>query len=145
TRKSSDLCPPSYRTFCPNRQAEMPTLRRGWSEARGRGAAISCNVVLHADFASGVLGAHVSDLAEDGPHGPPRAIVAAENPEDAAVGVRIPAVQGVLVVQLDHDLERLLGRRRPFEDLLSPDHSEIVVDAALADQLSLGGVPERIV
>jgi len=34
---------------------------------------------------------------------------------------------------------------RPLEDLLPPEHAQVVVDAALAHQLHLGGVPQRIV
>src|SRR5262245_15420020 len=40
----------------------------------------------------GAVRAHVADLAEDGPLGAPGAIIAAEDPEDARVGVGVPAV-----------------------------------------------------
>src|SRR6185295_20040709 len=50
------------------------------------------------------VGAHVADRPENRADGSPGPIVAAKTPEDAAVGVGVPPVQGVLVVQLDQDL-----------------------------------------
>ena len=74
----------------------------------------------------------------------PGAVVAAEAPEDAAVGVGVPAVQGVAVVEVDQDRQRVRGRGGPLEDLLAPQHPQVVVDAPLRRELRLGGVPQLV-
>ena len=80
-----------------------------------------------------------------GRSGRPGAVVAAEYPEDAAVGVGIAAVEGVFVVEMNHDASGFLRRFGPFEDFFAPEHAEVVVDAAFAEELGLRGVPEGIV
>ena len=57
----------------------------------------------------------------------------------------IAAVERVAVVELDHHVERLARRRGPLEDLLAPQHAQVVVDAALAHELALRGVPQLVV
>ncbi len=81
-------------------------------ERRRRVPRPAVEVTLELELPRGVVARHVADLAEDRPLGPPGAIVAAEAPEDPAVGVGVAAVERVLVVELDQDLERRPRRRR---------------------------------
>ena len=83
---------------------------------------------------------HRADGPPDGPRGE-RPVELPEAPLDARVAVRIVAVERVLVVQLDHRRERLARRRAPFENLLAPQHAQVIVDAAFGGQLPLCGVP----
>ena len=65
-----------------------------------------------------------------------------ENPRHTGIGIGVPAVQSVFVVQLDHDPQGIVRRFGPMQDLFAPQHAQIVVDDALAHELALGGVPE---
>src|SRR5579871_5270131 len=73
----------------------------GGCEISVDGLGVLLDVVFHADFSGGILRTHVTHFPEDRSLGSPRPIVAAEAPEDSAVGVRIAAVQTILVVELD--------------------------------------------
>jgi hypothetical protein len=86
-----------------------------------------------------------ADPAQDRPPRRPRPVVAAEHPEDAGVRAGVAAVEGVAVVELDEHGQRLVGIARPPEDLLAPQHAQVVVHAALADELALRRVPQRVV
>ena len=59
-------------------------------------------VAFDAEFTSGVLAAHIADFSEDRTFRSPGAIIAAEAPEDAAVGIGIAAIDGVFVVEVNH-------------------------------------------
>ena len=102
-------------------------------------------VLLQRQFAGRVGGAHVADLAEDLALGPPGAIVTAQDPKDAGVGIGVATVDGVLVVERDHGFQRVLGRGGPLQNFLAPQHAQIVVHAAVFAQLILGGVPQPVV
>ena len=102
-----------------------------------RSAPILFDVTFDFQLAGRVLTGHVPNLAEDRPLRPPRAVVPAEAPEDAGVGVWVSPIEGEFVVELHHGVEGLARRGRPFEDLLAPEHSEIVVDGAFSAQLPL--------
>src|ERR1700690_3347274 len=106
---------------------------------------IFLNIISYLNFACRIFGAHIADRAEYGPFWPPGMVVAAEAPENPVIGVRIAAVKGVPIIQLDHDFERLLRRARPLQNLLPPEHAQVVVNAPLANQLALRRIPERIV
>lgn len=80
----------------------------------------SADVIFDVDLSPSVFAAHISDFTKDGPLGPPSPVVTAETPEDAAVAIRIATIQGVSVIQLDENLQRIAGMRRPLQDLLSP-------------------------
>jgi hypothetical protein len=71
--------------------------------------------------------------------------VAPEDPENPGVGVGVATIESVSVVELDHHLEGLSRFGSPLEDLLSPQHPQIVVDGALAQELCLGSIPQRVV
>src|SRR5688572_15403361 len=62
---------------------------------------------------------HVADLAKDFPL-LPTPVVLAENPGDVGVGVRVPAVKEVLVVEVERRRIGLAGRGAPLQDLLTP-------------------------
>ena len=96
------------------------------------------------EFAGGIGGAHVADGAEDGTFGP-GAIIPAKAPEDSGIGVGIAAVDGVAIVEFDHDFQGFLGRAGPFEDFFAPEHAHVIVHFTFAEELGLGGVPEGIV
>src|SRR5512135_2799943 len=102
-------------------------------------------IVFHADLPRGVLRAHVAYRAEDRTLGPPRAVVTTQAPSDSRYRVRVAPVQRVGVVEPEHGLHGRLGRLRPLQDLLAPEHPEVVVEAALPHELSLRGIPERVV
>ncbi len=82
--------------------------------------------------------------AGHGPLGLERPIEQAQAVEQAAVGVRVAAVEGVTVVEIDHELECALGRRRPFEKRLAPGHAQVVVQLAVDEKRALRRIPERI-
>src|SRR5690606_31382231 len=85
-------------------------------------SSVPLEVSAHVQLAGGVVAAHVTDFAEDRTLRPPRAVVAAEHPEDSRPGVRIAAIDGVLIVEVDQRLQVLLRRGRPFEDLFGSRH-----------------------
>ncbi len=89
--------------FSPEESAERPggplltlplgaeSFRKWWRRKRSvrvgvreRGGVLA-QIFLDTQFLAGVLGAHVAHRAEDRTLGPPRAIIAAEAPEDSAV------------------------------------------------------------
>ena len=103
---------------------ESPSLKvtahaRELTRAKAPGR-VALQVVLDADLPGGVLGGHVADRPEDRTLRDPRAVVAAQHPEDAAVGVRVAAVERVLVVQLDHHRQGLARRRRSTARIFLP-------------------------
>ena len=69
----------------------------------------------------GLLRTHVTNGAENRALGP-RSIMQAEAPEDVRVGVRIPAIERIFVVQINHGgRDRTLyldeqGRERKYQD-----------------------------
>src|SRR5919107_141084 len=87
---------------------------------------------------------HVADLAKDFPL-LPTPVVLAEDPGDVGVGVRVPAVQEILVVEVERRRIGLAGRGAPLQDLLSPVHPHVVVHVAGMDHLSHRRVPILVV
>jgi hypothetical protein len=71
--------------------------------------------------------------------------MASEAPEDSAVRIRGASVECIAIIQLNHDLERVLRFSRPLQDFLSPEHPEVVVNTALGDELALRCIPKEIV
>src|ERR1700721_3429702 len=62
--------------------------------------AVFSQVILHREFAGGVMRAHIADGAEDGALRTPRTVVAAEAPENAAVGIGVAAIERIFVVEM---------------------------------------------
>ena len=133
------------RRWLPWRRLKRARAARGAEERAGLRSRVARHVVLHADLPGRVVARHVAHLPEDLPLRTPGPVVAAQDPHDPAPGVRVAPVQAVLVVELHHDPVGLLGALGPVEDLLAPEHPQVVVDDALAAELVLGGVPERVV
>ena len=102
-------------------------------------------VTLDRHLAGRIIARHEANLSKDWSFGAPSAIVSPEHPEDPAVRVGIATIQGVLVVQFDHDLQGISGRLRPFQNLLTPQHPQVVVDLSRSDELHLGGIPQFVV
>ena len=63
------------------------------------------DVLLYPDFPSRIFATHIADLAKNWPLWAPSSVVATEHPKNAAIRIRVTAVQGVFVIQLDHDVE----------------------------------------
>jgi hypothetical protein len=114
---------------------------KGWS---GPSGAVLFQIFAKADLSRGIFGTHVSDFSEDGSLGSPGPIISTQDPKDAAIGVGVPAVQGVSVVELHHDLQGPLGGLGPFQDLLSPQHPEVIVQSSVSGQFPLGRIPEGV-
>jgi hypothetical protein len=74
----------------------------------GSGRTKSAKMLLDFQFSLRVCGAHVADSSEHRAFWSPGAVIAAEAPEDSAVGVGIAPVDSEAVVELDHDVERLV-------------------------------------
>jgi hypothetical protein len=102
-------------------------------------------MVFYREFVCSVFRAHVPDKAENGALGTPGMVITAKHPKDSAVGIGIAAVEAELVVELNHDGDSVPRRSGPFEELLSPEHAQVVVDSAFADELDLGGIPKGVV
>src|SRR5215203_5937926 len=83
---------------------------------------------------------HVADLAKNFPL-LPAPVVLAEDPGDVGVGVRIPAFQEILVVEVERRRIGLARRGAPLQDLLSPVHPHVVVHVASMYHLSHRRVP----
>src|SRR5688572_4228315 len=84
---------------------------------------VALEVALQAQLSSRAIARHITDGPEDGALGAPGAIVAAEDPGDAGVRIRITAVDRVAIVQPDQPLQRGFRRRAPLEHLLAPEHA----------------------
>ncbi|MFN9903058.1 MAG: hypothetical protein ACK55Z_30665, partial [bacterium] len=65
-------------------------------------------------------------------------------PHDAAHAVRVPAVERVLVVEVEHPRARLLVVLRPEQHRLAPQHARVVVDDPLRHEFVLRGVPQPV-
>ena len=102
---------------------------------------IPLDIVLYFHLSRRIFGTHVADLAEYGSLRSPGPVMPSQNPEDTAVRVGITAVEGVLIVKLDHDFKGMSRGWCPLEDLFAPEHPEIVVYSPLSQELYLGGVP----
>ena len=105
---------------------------------------VSLQIGFELQFSAGVLGAHVADLAENRSGGTPGPVIAAQYPENSGVSIGIAAIQGIGIVQANHGLQRLLGAGRPFQDLFSPKHPQIIVHPAFTNQLNLRGIPQGV-
>jgi len=64
-----------------------------------------------------------------------------ENNAVVAEGDPIATVERILVVEMDHDIQRLFRRSCPLEDFLPPQHPEIILKPSLSLQLPLCGIP----
>src|SRR5918993_4264828 len=118
---ATSVHPPRYVRMRESLPDRCGSRSRGASYGIGEETAfrrVALHVLLHANLPSGVLRRHVAHGPENRPLGKPRPVVTAEHPEDARVRGRVPPVQRVLVVQLDHHRERLVRRRGPLQDLL---------------------------
>ena len=73
-----------------------PTVAR--SMIGNKASAIASHILLHVMFLGGAVAGHVTNLAKDLALRSPSSIVATEDPEDAAVRIRIAAVESVLVI-----------------------------------------------
>src|SRR5215212_11201567 len=89
-------------------------------------------------------GGHVANLAEDSPL-LPAPVVLAEGPRDVCVGVGIPAIHEVLVVEVERRLVGLLWGLAPLQDLLPPIHPHVVVHVARVTHLVHRRVPVLVV
>ena len=65
-------------------------------------------------------------------------------PEDAAVGARVAAVEGVAVVEVERQTQGVLGRAPPAQERLAPGHAHVVVQLAVDQERLLGRVPQRV-
>ena len=83
-----------------------------------------------------------SNAAKDGLLRKERAIKLPEAPQNSAVGSRVAAVQCVAMIEVDEPRERLLVVFRPFKNRLPPGHADVVMQFAMLDQTSLGGIPK---
>ena len=68
-----------------------------------------------------------------------------KNPEYTGVGVWISSVECIGVVEFNHPFSSLFWGFGPFENALTPQHAQIIVDDSFTDQLTLGCIPDFIV
>ena len=94
-------------------------------------------------FACGFTG-HVSHTAENGSFGTPCPIVSPQNPENTVVRVGVSPIESVFVVQFDHHGQGLTRAFCPVQDLLSPQHSHVVVHHTGFNDLTLSSIPDRV-
>ena len=72
------------------------------------------------------------------------AIEAAEAPKEASVAVRITAIQGIAMVQVDERAQRARGIAGPQRHHLSPGHAHVVVQFPVHEERGLRRIPERV-
>jgi hypothetical protein len=105
---------------------------------------IGSNIFVDVEFASSILATHVANRTENRPLRAPRTVIAAQAPEDPAVRIGIATIECIPIVQFHHDFEGLLGSASPLDDLLSPQHTKVIMDSPFSEQLCLCSIPKCV-